>query len=161
MNIFDHAIRFEREGSIIYRRLAKKTRDGGLRNIFKWLADQEDRHCRIIGKLKEGRTVSGGGRMFFRRIKRIFKKMKLHVEEMEARPSAVAAYKAALVVERRSAVFYETRGKVAKDPGEKEVLLMLGSEERKHIVVLENLLEFMDEPSEWVEDAEFVKLDKD
>jgi len=160
MNIFDHAIRFEREGVVLYSRLAKKTRDGGLRNIFKWLADQEERHREIIVKLKAGRPVSGRGRVNFKRIKGIFKKMKRHVEEMEARPSAVAAYKAALVVEKRSMVFYGTRARATKVAEEREILQMLAGEERKHMVVLENLLEFMDEPSEWAEDAEFVKLDR-
>lgn len=161
MNIFDHAIRFEREGVVLYRRLAQKTRDGGLKSIFRWLADQEERHREIIVKLKAGRPVSGRGKVNFKRIKRIFKKMKMHVEEMEARPSAVAAYKAALLVEKRSEVFYDTRSRASKVPEERAILEMLAEEEGKHIVVLENLLEFMAEPGEWVEDAEFVKLDRD
>ena len=161
MNIFEHAMRFEREGVVLYRRLAQKTRDGGLRNIFKWLADQEDRHREIIGKLKAGRPVTGRGKVNFKRIKHIFKKMKVHVEQMEAKPSAVAAYKSALVVEKRSMVFYETRARSTKNAEEKEILLMLAGEEAKHMVVLENLLEFMDEPSAWMEDAEFSKLDRD
>jgi len=160
VNIFDHAMHFEREGVVLYRRLAQKTRDGGLRNIFRWLADQEERHQQIIGKLKAGRAVSGRGKVNFKRIKRIFRKMQLHVEEMEARPSAVTAYKAALVVEKRSVVFYTTRARATRNPDEKEILIMLAGEERKHMVVLENLLDFMAEPADWVEDAEFTKLDR-
>jgi len=160
MNIFDHAMRFEREGEILYRRLAMKTHDSGLKNIFSWLADQEKRHREIIGKLKAGRPVSGRGKVNFKRIKRIFKTMKARGEEMEAKPSVVTAYKAALVVEKRSQVFYATRARASKNGEEREILEMLAGEERQHIVVLDNLLDFMAEPTEWVEDAEFVKLDK-
>jgi len=161
MDIFDHAMRFEREGIALYTRLAKKTHDGGLKNIFKWLAGQEVRHREIIAKLKAGKPVSSSGSVNFKRVKRIFKKLKVHAEEMEAKPSVVEAYKAALVVEKRSMVFYSTRARASKDAVVKDVLLMLAGEEGKHIVVLENLLEFMEEPQEWVEDAEFVKLDRD
>lgn len=73
----------------------------------------------------------------------------------------MAAYKAALLVEKRSEVFYDTRSRASKVPEERAILEMLAEEEGKHIVVLENLLEFMAEPGEWVEDAEFVKLDRD
>jgi len=160
MNIFEHAMKFEREGVVLYRRLAQKTRDSGFKNIFRWLAEQEERHQEIIGKMKAGRPVTGRGKVNFKRIKHIFKKMKVHVEQMEARPAAVAAYKSALVVEKRSMVFYETRAGAAKNPEEREILEMLAGEEAKHIIVLENLIEFMAEPLAWAEDAEFVKLDK-
>ena len=160
MNIFEHAMRFEREGVVLYRRLAQKTRDSGFKNIFKWLSSQEERHMEIIGKLKAGRPVSGRGTVNFKRIKHIFKKMKVHVEQMEAKPAAVAAYKAALLVEKRSKVFYETRARASKHAEEREILLMLAGEEAKHMIVLDNLIEFMAEPGEWVEDAEFTKLDK-
>ncbi len=49
--VFQFAIRIEENGALLYRRLAEKTEDSRWKEIFTYLADQEDQHRTTFEKL--------------------------------------------------------------------------------------------------------------
>ena len=72
----------------------------------------------------------------------------------------MGAYKKALEMEQATIDFYTQKANEVKAPSQKEVLLNIASEEKKHYFLLENLIEFMAKPAQWVEHAEFNHLDE-
>jgi len=155
MNIYEHAMRFEREGARFYRVLARKAPDRGMKGIFEWLAGQEDNHLEIIRSMKAGKDVSTRKRVNFRPIRKMFRSLKSHAEDLEPNPSQAGAYRKALAMENRSVSFYSGKARLAGKGETRKAFNLLASEERKHVVVMENMLEFLTGPSRWVESAEF------
>ncbi|MGO1820329.1 MAG: ferritin family protein, partial [Senegalia sp. (in: firmicutes)] len=53
MNIYELAMKMEKEGEQYYKEQAEKTESKGIQNIFKMMADDERRHYEIIKNIKE------------------------------------------------------------------------------------------------------------
>ena len=54
MDIFDYALKMEKDGENFYRQIAENTSDEGLRSIMTTLADYEVEHYKIILKIRDG-----------------------------------------------------------------------------------------------------------
>ncbi len=74
--------------------------------------------------------------------------------------SQVEFYKKALEVEINSENFYLERADEEKDSHRKEIFLKLASEEKSHCVLLENIVNFVSQPDNWLEDSEWYHLDE-
>jgi len=57
-------------------------------------------------------------------------------------------------------IFEKNKKKKLESKAQKNLLLKLAEEEKKHIFLLENLVEFVSRPDTWIEDAEFNHLDE-
>ena len=53
MNVFEFAMKMEKDGEAFYREIAKKTNNAGLQKIFNTLADEEVVHYNTFKKLFE------------------------------------------------------------------------------------------------------------
>ena len=60
--------------------------------------------------------------------------------------------------EKEAYSFYEQKAKECDDPTEKQILLTFAQEERRHYRLLENVIEFVSRPEQWLEDAEYVNM---
>jgi rubrerythrin len=56
--------------------------------------------------------------------------------------------------------FYTEKAAEEKDPGRKNIFKALAGEEKKHLFLLENMIEFVSRPETWLEDAEFNHLEE-
>jgi hypothetical protein len=54
MNVIDYALHFEEEGKKYYNEQALRAKKDEIRSLFLMLANDEDRHYKIIEKFKEG-----------------------------------------------------------------------------------------------------------
>jgi rubrerythrin len=63
-------------------------------------------------------------------------------------------------IEDRSVKFYTEKAEEEKSPGKKKIFEALSGEEKKHLFLLENLVEFISRPQTWLEDAEFNHLEE-
>ena len=50
MNVFDFAMKMEKDGEAFYREIAGKTKNPGLKSIFTTLADEEMEHYKTFKK---------------------------------------------------------------------------------------------------------------
>lgn len=145
MDIFKFAMKMEQEGKKYYEVLVEKTNNQGLKNIFMMLAKDEDNHCKIVENLKEkyNNIVKSES---LKKANTIFTEMLKSDENYTEDISQIEAYKHACHLEDESIRLYEQEFNKATTEKEKEVFKMLIQEEKKHKLILENVIEFVSQP---------------
>ena len=160
MNVFEFAMQMEKDGEKFYREIASKTKDAGLKKIFDTLADEEVIHYNTFKSLHEKSAAKAVESNVLEKAKNIFAEMKdkggLQVSDETAQ---IDAYKKAMQAEQEAYTFYEKKAMEAKDEAEKNILLTFAREERRHYRLLENVIEFVARPEQWLEDAEFSRME--
>ncbi len=161
MNVFEFAMQMEKDGEAFYREIAKKTKDAGLKKIFTTLADEEVVHYETFKKLYEKTSAKAVESNILDKAKNIFVEIKAAggINISEETPQ-IEAYKKALEAEKDAYSFYEKKAEDVSDPDEKKILLTFAREERRHYRLIENVIEFVSRPEEWLENAEFAKLEE-
>ena len=159
MNIFEFAMQMEKDGEAFYRDIAQKTKNAGLQKIFNTLADEEVVHYNTFKKLYDKTPAQVVESNILDKAKNIFIELKDSGGlDMSAEPPQTEAYKKALETEKESYTFYEQKAKESDNPEEKDILLTLAREERHHYRLLENIIEFVSRPQQWLEDAEYAHM---
>lgn len=158
MNIIDYALQMEKDGEAYYRDLAAKAGNAGIKQIFDILADAEAEHYETFLQIKKSQPVTGGEGDHISRIKNLFTEMKAQGDQ-DIQTEQIAAYTKAVEVEKKSQEIYQQKADEISDPEQKVICLKIADEERKHQVILENLIEFLQHPSTWVEDAEWRNME--
>ncbi|MFV0437361.1 MAG: ferritin-like domain-containing protein [Desulfopila sp.] len=161
MNVFEFAMQMEKEGEKLYREIAESTNDPGLKKIFLTLADEEVIHYNTFKSLFEKSKAKAVESNVLEKAKNIFTEMKARGDlQISAETSHVDAYKKAMKAEEEAYTFYEKKAAEATDQEEKDILLTFAREERRHFRLLENVIEFVSRPDEWLEDAEFINMEE-
>jgi rubrerythrin len=68
-------------------------------------------------------------------------------------------YRQAQEIERQSQTFYEEKAAEMTDPVSQALLLKIADEEKRHYFLLDHIIEFVDRPRTWIENAEFNHLE--
>ncbi len=160
MDIYKYAMQMELDGRHFYLDLAEKTNSKGLKNILAMMADSEAKHYNVILSMQRNdKTEFSADTEVLTNVKNIFMKMK-EEKEFDVDASQVEFYKKALEVETNSEKFYLESADEEKDSHRKEIFLKLAEEERNHCVLLENLVGFVSQPADWLENPEWYHLDE-
>ncbi len=160
MDIYKYAMQMEVDGRHFYIDLAEKTNNKGLKNILTMMADSEAKHYNVILDMQKNyKTEFSADTEVLTKVKNIFVKMK-EEKDFDVDASQAEFYKKALKVEADSQKFYLERADEEKDSHRKEIFLKLADEERKHCVLLENLIGFVSQPADWLENPEWYHLDE-
>jgi len=161
MNIYQYAMKLEKDSENYYTGLMSKTDDVGLQTILKMLADEEAKHFSIVEQMEKSDTCPELAETnILKNAKNIFVQIKGKNLEYNFDLAQADFYRKAQEFEEKSHQHYlEMSGKV-EDEAQKNLLLKLAEEEKKHIFLLENLVEFVSRPETWVENAEFNHLDE-
>lgn len=159
MNIYDFAMQMERDGERYYREMIEKTVNPGLKNILGMLADAEMAHYHLFRSMRENEDVRTAETRILNEVKNIFAVMK---EEgaSEVGKTQVALYLKAQEIEKKSRDFYLAKAAEVADEGQREVFRRVASEEQKHHHILENIIDFISRPEQWLENAEWYHLDE-
>lgn len=154
MDIFEFAMQMEKDGEDYYRQLAAQTENKGLRSIFTMLADEEVKHYETIKKMRaeSPRLVKS---QILKNVKNIFARIKSSGEKFNFDNKQINLYRKAQEIEKKSQDFYLKKAKEVKTAYQKNIFLKLAEEEKKHYVLLDNIIEFVSRPETWVENAEF------
>ena len=160
MDIYKYALQMEVDGRHFYINLAEKTNNKGLKNILTMMADSEAKHYNVILDMqKNDKTEFSADTEVLTNVKNIFVKMK-EEKDIDVDISQAEFYKKALKTETESQKFYLERADEEQDPHRKEIFLNLAEEERKHCVLLENIIGFVSQPADWLENPEWYHLDE-
>jgi rubrerythrin len=160
MDIFDFAMQMEKDGEAYYRELAQKSADKGLARIFTMLADEEVRHYGIFSRMKAGR-VEVPPTSVLTNVKNIFVEMKEKGEPFGVNAGLISSYRKAQEIEKKSEDFYREKAAEVKEPSQKENLLKIADEEKTHFLILDGIIEFVQRPKNWLEDAEWSNIGKE
>lgn len=160
MNIYKYAMKMEKDGENYYRELANKTEDIGLQNILKMLADEEVRHYNIIEQMMKSKASAELAETgILKKVKNIFIKIKGKNLVFNFDLPQINFYRKAKEIEEKSYKFYIEMSDKVEIESQRKVFLKLAGEEKKHMFLLENLVEFVSRPETWIENAEFNHLD--
>ena len=165
MNIYKYAMKLEKDSEEYYKKLMGETDDVGLQTILKMLADDEAKHFSIVEQMMETDTCPVCAEThILKNAKNIFMKIKpvLAGEKLAFNFDSAQAdfYRSAQEFEEKSYKNYLKMSNEVGDETQKNLLLKLAEEEKKHMFLLENLVEFVSRPETWIEDAEFNHLDE-
>ncbi len=159
MNAIDYALKMELDGKAFYEKQSKESKDLRIKQIFDMLAKDEQRHYDIINGFKKS-SYNYKGTDTFKTTKNLFSELINKGENFKADVNVFDIYKQAIEMEKKSVDLYLNEAKKSTNKDEKEILLKLSEEEKKHQVILENLMEFIRKGDEWVESPEFSHLDE-
>ena len=150
----------EVDGRDFYLDMMKKTNNKGLKNILTMMADSEAKHYNVILDMqKNDKTEFSADTEVLTNVKNIFMKMK-EEKDIDVDVSQAEFYKKALKTEADARKFYLERADEEEDSHRKEIFLNLAEEERKHCVLLENMIGFVSQPADWLENPEWYHLDE-
>ena len=161
MNIYKYAMKMEKDGENYYRELANKTSNVGLRNILKMLADDEVKHYNIIQQMmKTDTTAELAETNILENAKNIFIEIKGKKILFDFDLPQINFYRQAQKIEEKSYKFYLEMSDKVEFELQRTIFLKLAEQEKKHMFLMENLVEFVSRPETWVENAEFNHLVK-
>ncbi len=150
----------ELEGKAYYEKLGAESPFKALAGIFAVLASEEQKHFDLFNEWQQKKKAPGAPQpgTASAEAKRIF----AGLAEQFVLPQAVydyaQAYGKALELETKSISLYSDMLSKASSKDDKKALQFLIVEEQKHEHLVEHLLEFVNEPKEFLENAEFNHL---
>ncbi|NBI05438.1 ferritin family protein [Senegalia massiliensis] len=170
MDIYEIAMKMEKEGEQYYKEQMKKTESKGIKNIFKMMAEDEKKHYEIIKNIKENFfdcnseiNMEDVDTIFSKRLDRNtsyenetnedFLYAKINISE------TIKAYKHALELEKETIDFYQKQVDNAKNECDKKIFERLIIEEKKHYQAIDNMIDHVTKSERWLEDARFNHLE--
>ena len=158
MNPYDFAIQMSRDGEKFFRTLTKQVKKPGLRKILVMLANDQVGHCHDFEQMKkaegttlpDARSLTGALNPFAQRLKRLRRG-----EGVDENLPPAELYRRGQALDKECEDFYRKRAARVKAPRLKQALLRVAEEQRKHYFTLEHLINFILEPQQGLEDAEW------
>jgi rubrerythrin len=158
MNVYDFAIQMSSDGEKFFQTLTKQVKKPGLRTILVLLANDQAIHRRGFEKrrqkegasLSDAKSLSGVLNPFAQRLKRLGRGERLD----EDLPPA-ELYRKGQELDKECEDFFRKRASRVKNQRLKQAILGVAEEQRKHSVTLEHLINFIMEPQQGLEDAEW------
>lgn len=157
-NIFEYAMQMEKDGEDYYRQLARKAGNNGMKTILTMLADEEVKHYNALEKIKTQKTLIAESDILTD-AQNVFVQIKESGESFDFDIQQTELYKKAKDIEKKSRDFYKGKANEVTEEYQKELFLKLAIEEQKHFVLLDNIIDFVSRPEQWLEDAEFFHLE--
>lgn len=154
MNAYEYALKLEREGEKYYRELAASSPHPGLKAAFNILADEEVRHCKAIEDMMNTSCFDPEKLDMMLDADTIHKKL-IDRDSVDFNSDEIKFYREAIQREDEAGVFYVEKAKEAKNEHERELFLKLAQEEQKHVEILQEILDFIEEPQQLIAAAEF------
>jgi len=160
MNIYKYAMKMEIDGENYYRSLANRAESEGIRNILTMLADEELKHFEILKRMSNNELdIEMASTDSLQDVRNIFTEMQEKNTGIGTDAGHVNLYRKAREHEEKSYHFYLEKSEQAERESEKEIFLKLAKEEKKHMILMANIADFVEQPDVWIADAEFNRLD--
>jgi rubrerythrin len=164
MDVFEYAMKMEQDGQAYYEKMAAQAGNDALKNILLNLASDEVRHYNIFKKFKEGdlsatKDMKGATSETLNKAKNVFEKLASSKKTMSFPADIVEAWKKAQDIEKKTEDFYREKGAAEKNDKVKKTILLIADEEHKHWALIEHVLQFLDRPKSWLENAEWNHLE--
>lgn len=160
MDVLNIAMQMETEGCEFYTRLANRPDQKHLKGIFVFLADEEIKHKQIFLAMSENQEeLPAGDSEILTYARKVFESMAGDFSFPDVLEDSENAYSKALEMEKKSIAFYTDL--LDKDDVDERgsAIRRIIAEEQSHVRLLENLMDFVRSPKEWLENSEFNHLD--
>lgn len=155
MNVYEYAMKVEKDGEAYYKELASKSPNAGLKKIFTLLADAEVKHYHVFKSMRDKDGQDFKALDISTDTKTIFETLKAEKNSVDFGLDEIKFYEDAIKREDDSYRFYLNKANELENEDEKTVFMNIAQEEIKHKAILEDILAFIQEPTNWVGSAEF------
>ncbi|MEC9490854.1 MAG: ferritin family protein [Halanaerobiales bacterium] len=162
MNIYEFAINFEAENRKFYEECAEESDNESLRGVFLELAEEEKKHENIVRQLMEEKKVDEVESGILPKAKDAFEAISKDVTGAEGSiftQQQVDVYTKAKQMEVDSFKFYTEKAAETDLPAVEKTFKRLAEEEKKHERIIDNIIEMVNRPNTWLEDAEWYHLE--
>lgn len=162
MNIFEYAMKMEEDGRAFYLEHAEKTSVPALKRVLVELAEDELKHYNIFKAMRDEQPVEfdeSRKTTILSTVKNVFESLKTEGAALSFEADARKAWGKAREIEEKSENFYREKAGEVDDERQKHILNRIADEEHKHWVTMENVIQFLDRPQQWLEDAEWSHLE--
>lgn len=151
MNGLEYAIQMEVDGEKFYREQALVNKDNKLNRVFISMAEEEKRHAKIIKEMLIDRGSSVAEENL-ENVKNVFSDA-TGVDSGKSVINQIDAYRKALEMEEKSIALYKRFSSEYEE--DKDTFEFLIKQEEAHYSMIEEIIELVSRPDEWVESAEF------
>ncbi|MGM0409820.1 MAG: ferritin-like domain-containing protein [Bacillota bacterium] len=158
-DVYDFAVEFEREHRDFYKQMIESTNEESLKSVFEKLVEQEEKHEKIVRQLQNSEKVEHVESKIIPDAKETFEKIASNLPDSVLPDDQVELYKKAREMEERTYEFYTEKADKAEKTQVKKVFEKLAQEEKKHENILNNLIDFVNKPNTWLDDAEWYHLE--
>ncbi|MGV8162131.1 MAG: hypothetical protein ACP5N2_02220 [Candidatus Nanoarchaeia archaeon] len=155
MNIFEFAKKMELDGKKRYEEQYAIESNQGIKEILKLLMDQEQHHYEALDSLEKSEKYNDYEGSSFREVKNLFEEMKDELDLVSK--EHVKFYALVLEIEKKTEEFYLKHAE-EYEGDTKKILLALAKEEHNHVIIIHNIIDFINKPNTWVEDPEFNQM---
>jgi len=161
MEFFEFAIALEQKTVDTYRKLAEQCRTNeGVKNILLMLVADHGKHAQTLEKMRAKAQVEMTKTEAFREARKLFAKMKKEKDLFSCDTDQLKLYREGRnLVQKKQKLFEEMISSMDSEE-HKSLLRQLADEEKKQITVLDHIIEMVNRPNTWLEDAEFHHLDE-
>ena len=162
MDVFKFGKKMELDGKEFYEDQARKVGVPGLQNIFRRLAEDEQKHYDILLRLEqENPDASMADSNVLDEAKNVFEAL----NASEDKPSSIdggdlEGYHHAMQIEADSFRLYEKAAAEEQNESVRELLQRIAREEHRHFNILESVYNFVNAPNQYLEWGEFSNLDE-
>ncbi|MGM0461088.1 MAG: ferritin family protein [Fibrobacterota bacterium] len=158
--MWETAIQIEEKGIDFFDTLQHNTADEGLKGVFKFLREQEEKHKEFFLRVSQNQEASmEAGEDAIAFAQKAFSKIKKNISSAAALEDSAEAYEKAKQMERDAIDFYSSLLEKTDSDEEKRIIRMIIGEEEKHEKLMEAMVGFVSRPKEWLENAEWNHLD--
>jgi len=123
------------------------------------LADAEVKHYKLFQNMKRNDKVTMADTSILNDVKNVFVKMKRE-KSFEADVSQVELYRKAQGIEKLTQDFYLDKAGEVEDKSQTGIFLRIADEEKRHYLILESIINFVNRPASWLENAEWYHLEE-
>lgn len=155
MNVYEYAMKVEKDGEAYYREMADSAGNSGLKKIFLMLAEEEVKHYHVFKSMMNQEELDLDKLNLITDTKTIFETLQAQKNKVDINKTQINFYKDAIAREENSHDFYVYEASKISNQIEKAIFLKIADEEIKHKKVLEEIVHFLEEPADWVASAEF------
>ncbi|PKK83622.1 MAG: hypothetical protein CVT49_07655 [candidate division Zixibacteria bacterium HGW-Zixibacteria-1] len=165
MNVFEFAMKMEQDGKAYYEKMAQNAGNASIKKILLDLANDELKHYNIFKKFSEGdfsgvAELKTTGTKVLETAQNVFQQIATSGKKFEFTSDIRSAWEEAQKVEKKSEDFYRIKAEEETNNDVKKTLKVIADEEHKHWALIEHVLQFIDRPKQWLEDAEWHHLDQ-
>jgi rubrerythrin len=163
MNVFEFAMKMETDGRQFYLDHAEKASTPELKRILLELADDELKHYNLFKSMRDGQVAEykeAQRTTILTTVKNVFEKMRSASKDYTFPSDAKKTWEEAREVEKKAEAFYRDKVKEVSSANEKNVLTKIADEEHRHWVTMEQVIQFLDRPKNFLADAEWSNLDE-
>jgi len=165
MNVFEYAMQMELDGRAYYEKMAGQADNASIKSILLELAQDEVKHYTIFKKFSQGdfsgaEEMKASGTRVLQNAKNVFQQIAKDKKDYSFAADTRETWKKAQEIEKKSEDFYREKAAAENDDKIKATLNLIADEEHKHWALIEHVIQFLDRPEQWLEDAEWNHLDE-